>query len=1378
MPDYSAGSASVDIKPAFRGFVRQLRRELERVDASLDVEVRPDQQSLATFEQTVRSRLAAMDLSVDVRIGADTSAAAAELAAFRQAAGSAMTINVDADTSAAAARIAALRGTSVGVNVTGNSGRGGSGGGGGFGAAGILNAGALGISQLPAAASALATIGTDIQALTQSAALLPGIYAGASAAIATLVVGMQGMKDAFSDSPEKAAEAMEGMADSAREAVTAVRDYSDEWTTVRKTVQQNLFADTAEPIRTAIDTQLPVLEAGMGGIATKFNEGMRTALGELGSDESAGALTQIFDRSGDAAGRLNGAITPVINTVRTLGTTGSNFLPELAQNITDLTVQFDTFITKADQSGDLSRWMREGIDAASTLLSIIGNLGSSLTSALRAAKGDGDGFLVTVDNLTERMSTWLSSDVGQSQMREFFVQGREQLDQWRPVLESVGTVLKSLYDASQAWSAILLPFLQAAAGLLEGQEGTVTTLLTAWLAYKTLSPILSGIQTGIQGVTTRVDAFRSASSAAATAGVSPFRSALSGIGAILGPGGLLGTAALGAAAFGIGLLAQKHQEAKRAAEEQKQALEALGRTLDEQTGKVTDQTVDQVTRDLESRGFLERAQTLGINPQDYVQAGLGLDPVSKDAINARLTRIIMEQRGSAGGRWSDITTFTDLTDTDIAQALQGVPEAVTKYADAVAKAQQTINAAGGETRLADLSELKDGLNDIGESAATAGGEMNGLNTNTAKAAESVQRINEAKNGLWELTETGRKGFEDLGLAVRSVPDSKTVIVDSTTDEQQRKLDELGYTVTHMEDGTVKITLNDEAARAQIQELVKPVTKEVRIITLDGGREIRLQEGANAGAKPLPGRALGGEITGGIPGRDSVPILAMPGEHMLTTSDVAKMGGQAGVYRFRAALQAGLVRGFAGGGAVGWTQKDEINLQQAQAKIAKAEEKAQKVLDDPKSSDADKRLAQLAVDEARNDAQVLEAKKAGRSGPSTEVLPQAPLPERKSDRDIQIENAQMAVDDANTKRNQVYADPNSTDADRRKADNDYLSAQNARQKAQKSQGEEGDKLPEQYSLPGILGAAGTIIGKGILSFFGLENSILSDTNVYNRAFNETVDFYENKNKEAADSEADAGGYDYVPQNLPIETDDTSSSSSSDSSTSSSDSSKGEHAYDPGTGVEQWRPTFAAVLAALGMPSSWLGLGLAQMQSESGGNPRAINLWDSNAEKGIPSKGLMQVIDPTFQSYRSALYPNDIWDPSANIAAALRYLVARYGGPEGVWGEGHGYADGGWVPGIGGPRSDSIRARLSPGEFVVNAASAAANGDWLEAINAGLSLGVPALPPGLIPRGGDTTNTRDHSVNFHGDMHLMNVDHLMREQDRWATNQAMGALAAYT
>jgi SLT domain-containing protein/phage-related protein len=64
-------------------------------------------------------------------------------------------------------------------------------------------------------------------------------------------------------------------------------------------------------------------------------------------------------------------------------------------------------------------------------------------------------------------------------------------------------------------------------------------------------------------------------------------------------------------------------------------------------------------------------------------------------------------------------------------------------------------------------------------------------------------------------------------------------------------------------------------------------------------------------------------------------------------------------------------------------------------------------------------------------------------------------------------------------------------------------------------------------------------------------------------------------------------------------------------------------------------------------------------ESGGNPRAINLTDSNAAKGTPSKGLMQTIDPTFQAYRDKRLPNDPFDPVANIVAGMNYIHARYG-----------------------------------------------------------------------------------------------------------------------
>ncbi|PWV81970.1 Transglycosylase SLT domain-containing protein [Prauserella marina] len=70
----------------------------------------------------------------------------------------------------------------------------------------------------------------------------------------------------------------------------------------------------------------------------------------------------------------------------------------------------------------------------------------------------------------------------------------------------------------------------------------------------------------------------------------------------------------------------------------------------------------------------------------------------------------------------------------------------------------------------------------------------------------------------------------------------------------------------------------------------------------------------------------------------------------------------------------------------------------------------------------------------------------------------------------------------------------------------------------------------------------------------------------------------------------------------------------------------------------------------------------IEQESGGDPHAINDWDSNAARGTPSKGLMQCIDPTFQVYKLAGH-DDIYDPVDNIIACVRYTFDRYGGFEG-------------------------------------------------------------------------------------------------------------------
>lgn len=120
-----------------------------------------------------------------------------------------------------------------------------------------------------------------------------------------------------------------------------------------------------------------------------------------------------------------------------------------------------------------------------------------------------------------------------------------------------------------------------------------------------------------------------------------------------------------------------------------------------------------------------------------------------------------------------------------------------------------------------------------------------------------------------------------------------------------------------------------------------------------------------------------------------------------------------------------------------------------------------------------------------------------------------------------------------------------------------------------------------------------------------------------------------------------------------------------------------------GVARWAGTVSKALTMLGLPQSLSGQVLYQMQTESGGNPNAINLTDSNAKRGDPSRGLLQTIGATFAQYHVAGTSMNIYDPLANIAAAINYAVHRYGSTlmnssgQGM-GSGHGYDTGGWLP----------------------------------------------------------------------------------------------------
>jgi len=124
-------------------------------------------------------------------------------------------------------------------------------------------------------------------------------------------------------------------------------------------------------------------------------------------------------------------------------------------------------------------------------------------------------------------------------------------------------------------------------------------------------------------------------------------------------------------------------------------------------------------------------------------------------------------------------------------------------------------------------------------------------------------------------------------------------------------------------------------------------------------------------------------------------------------------------------------------------------------------------------------------------------------------------------------------------------------------------------------------------------------------------------------------------------------------------------------------------DGGSGVQRWRGVVQQTLGQVNQSLSLVDTTLRRMNQESGGNPRAVNLTDSNAKARNPSVGLMQVIRSTFERYAGKyratgpfLYGVSV-DPTANVYASMRYALARYGSLSAAYNRPGGYARGGLV-----------------------------------------------------------------------------------------------------
>ncbi|GAB3166592.1 hypothetical protein GCM10027059_25770 [Myceligenerans halotolerans] len=400
-------------------------------------------------------------------------------------------------------------------------------------------------------------------------------------------------------------------------------------------------------------------------------------------------------------------------------------------------------------------------------------------------------------------------------------------------------------------------------------------------------------------------------------------------------------AALGVATVALTIWLQSAADAKA-------RTEAYAATLDD-LGSSTEKTADVIAESLASSTkswvdgsttWIDLADRMGIATEDLTGYVLGeADAVERvdgaltdyvenasvwDKINssnrdtARSLRDELERQSESLTEAERRTAQEARAKAESAEESEGLTEAT---ADLTAQTEEYVDVLGEaisaqQTAANGVLDLRDAQRSAEEAldAATGALKENGrtLDITTSKGRDNQAALDAIADSGWDLIEsmhaTG-SSQQELQDTMQTTRDRfiKTAQSMGATKEQARQLaDQLGLIPKTV---TTEVVADTTSARNSLESFIKDAS----------GRTIAIAFRGSLGATAM---ADGGAVYGGVPGRDSVPVMAMPGEHMLDVADVQAMGGQAGVYAFRQALHSGMAH-FANGGAVEMTARQFV-----------------------------------------------------------------------------------------------------------------------------------------------------------------------------------------------------------------------------------------------------------------------------------------------------------------------------------------------------------------------------------------------------------------------------------------------------------------------
>lgn len=250
----------------------------------------------------------------------------------------------------------------------------------------------------------LALVGA-ILAVVQGALLMaPALVAAAGVSFAALKIGLEGVGEAvgqaFSlETAEEFEEAMSKLPHSVAEVARAFRTIKPAMDEMKRAVQDNLLEGLRPGIEQALGNLFPSISKGMQGLASEWNQSLKAALGELGSEEAGAGMANIMQNVVEMGKNMQPVIANLLRAFGSLADQGANWLPKLGNWISRITEGFADWaegLREINEETGLSKFdekMARSVVAAQALGDIFGGIGRTIGNITMAAFENSGGLV-------------------------------------------------------------------------------------------------------------------------------------------------------------------------------------------------------------------------------------------------------------------------------------------------------------------------------------------------------------------------------------------------------------------------------------------------------------------------------------------------------------------------------------------------------------------------------------------------------------------------------------------------------------------------------------------------------------------------------------------------------------------------------------------------------------------------------------------------------------------------------------------------------------------------------------------------------------------------------------------------------------------------